>query len=166
MTCLIIILLFLAVPFISFGKETYNEICADAAQLFGLNEDEYRVEFLKNVVNASGRPVDSLFNYDDYNVKTIYTIQVKKTISRALTIGNIFHEFAHAAQHKYNMDFGGYTREQHAEMLAFNTLWKSTYQWNAVHMLTLHSFRAKPSDYLVTKEVWDIALTSKVYASV
>ena len=155
--CLLVIITFGA-PFIGFGKNL-NAVCADAARMFGIDENEYRVEFVKKVVNASGEAVNGTFNISFEDSETgEYIIRIQKSpISRTFTVGVIFHEFAHAAQHKYKLKLDGYTREQHAEMLAFNMMWRSGYWWNGVHMLMLHTLNAKPVDYRVSKQLWNIA---------
>ena len=164
---LVIIIAAIAAPLVSFGKN-YNAVCADAAAYFGIDPDEYEIHFTKGkVINASNEEVNGTFNVtfeidEETEQETlVYVIRVQKSFSRPFTIGVIFHEFAHAYQHKYRdkIDFNGFTREQHAEMLAFDTLWQSGYWWNSVHMLMLHTWHAKPADYLVPKQIWTATLT-------
>lgn len=149
------------VPFISFGKD-YDAVCADAARMYGIKPEEYEVHFSNGkVLNASGVGVAGTFNVAlDDDAHGIYVIQVEKAaMSRPMTIATIFHEFAHAAQHKYNLSYDGITVEQDAELLAFNTMWRSGYWWNAVHMLWMHTFHFKPGNYLVPGKLWYTALT-------
>ena len=158
---LIAVVVVMGMPFIGFGKNL-DAVCKDAARYFGIDEDEYEVRFVKRVVSATtGENVNGTFNIDFE--KGVYSIRVQKSFSRPFTIGVIFHEFAHAAQHKFNMedrgDFGKYTREQHAELLAFKMLWSTGYWWNGLHMLFMHSFRAKPKEYLAAGPIWSNALT-------
>jgi len=153
-------ILFMAgAPFIGFGK-SYDKIIADAARAFGINEGEYEVHFTKTVVNAKGEEVSGTFNVVlDGQANGIYTLHIQKSYSRTFTVGVIYHEFAHAAQHKYYLSPGNYSKEQHAELLAFNALWHSKNWWNAVHMISLHTWHAKPKDYLVPREIWKTTLT-------
>jgi len=147
-----------SVPFISFGK-SLEQVCTDAARHFGINEDEYEMHFTRGkVVTAAGEEVNGNIVFNEEG-RAVYTIRVQKSYSRPFTIAVIFHEFAHAAQHKYRLDYQGYNAEQHAELLSFNTMWRSGYWWNAVHLLYMHSWHAKPKDYLVPRELWNIALT-------
>ena len=150
----------MAVPFVSFGKN-YDAVCADAAAYFGIDADEYEVHLEKGrVLNAAGEEVNGTFNVElDGQANGVYIIRAQKSFSRPWTIATIFHEFAHAAQHKYNLDLGTRTREQHAELLAFNTLWRSGYWWNATHMLFIHTLHLKPSDYLAPAALWTAVFT-------
>jgi hypothetical protein len=152
-----------AVPFISFGKPI-AEVCKDAAVLYGIKADEYQIEFTKKVVNANGEEVSGTFTVAS-GEKQIYTIRIQKSVSRAVTVATIFHEFAHAAQHKYGLwnEKNDYTHEQHAELLAFNTMWHSGYWWNAVHMLYMHTAHAKPADYLAPEQIWKLAVTGQSF---
>jgi hypothetical protein len=139
-----------AAPFIGVGKN-YDAVIADAARMYGLEAHEYEIVFTdKVIINAAGEEATGLFHEEN----GVYVIKVHKTFSRPYTIATIFHEFAHAAQKKYNLDTGKYNKEQHAELLAFNTMWQSKYWWNAVHMLGMHSFYLKPPEYRVTYELW------------
>jgi len=159
---LVFVIVFLGMPFLSFGK-SLEAVAADAARYFGIDEDEYEIRFLKKVINAqTGEEVNGTHNivFDD-NTNPVHSIQVQKSFSRPFSIAVIFHEFAHAAQDKYNMkdSFGKFTREQHAELLAFKMLWRTGYWWNATHMLLMHTFHAKPKEYLVAKQLWTNAVT-------
>ena len=159
-TFIFLILAFI-VPFFSFGK-SYDQVCLDAARMYGINEGDYEIHFsFGKVLNASGESVNGTFNVSlDGEAHGVYVIQVQKSeFSRSMTVATIFHEFAHAAQHKYNLDLYGNTVEQDAELLAFNTMWRSGYWWDAVHMLWMHSFHFKPSNYLAAKKLWYTALT-------
>jgi len=162
---MIAVIVFLGMPFIGFGK-SLEAVAADAARYFGIGEDEYEIRFLKKVVNAqTGEEVNGTHKWDfiktEDGVKPIHSIEVQKSFSRPFSIATIFHEFAHAAQDKYDMrdSYGDFTREQHAELLAFRMLWRSGYWWNGTHMILMHTFRAKPKEYLVAGHLWNNALT-------
>jgi len=156
---------FIVAPFISFGK-SYYDVAADAARMFGIYEHEYRVTFYRGrMVNAAGQEVSGTFNLAlDGEANLIFNIRVRRGLSRPMTIATIFHEFAHAAQYKFNLvdENGyqnGYNREQHAELMAFNMMWQSGYWWNSIHMLTMHTFWAKPSSYRAPSSMWNTFLT-------
>ena len=156
----VMMVLFIA-PFISFGK-SLDKVCADAARMYGIGEGEYEVHFSSGrVLNAIGQGVSGTFNVKQSDESLdFYSIQVEKdSLSRSMTVATIFHEFAHAAQRKYKLDLEGNTVEQDAELLAFNTMWRSGYWWEAVHMLWVHTFHFKPSEYLVPGKLWYTALT-------
>ena len=154
--CIVILAAFLVAPFFSWGA-SYDTIVADAALLFGIDEDEYELTFYTGtLLNAADEEVSGTFSTIARNVdgetKTIFIIRVRKYTFRPLTISTIFHEFAHAAQYKYDLlddsdKHGEFSREQHAELLAFDTLWRSDHWWNSVHMLYMHMFWGKPADY-------------------
>ena len=152
-------------PFLSFGK-SLDEVVIDAAHFFGIEEHEYEIEFISGrVLNAAGEEVSGTINeYECEEGSIVYKIRIQRSILRPLTIATIFHEFAHAAQLKYELldkydMFGEYNREQHAELYAFNVMWQSGYWWNAVHMLILHTFGGKPSQYRAPATMWNTVLT-------
>ena len=151
-----------ALPFIVPSTWDYNAVIRDAARLYGINEDEFNVTFInKPILNAAtGEESVGLWHFDiDNRANGIHNIQIQKSISRPMAIATIFHEFAHAAQYKYKLQHPNYTTEQHAELMAFNTMWNSKYWWNATHMLTMHTIKLKPAEYRVTNELWNCAMT-------
>jgi len=172
-TALKFVLLFLLVgglvmliPFFGFGK-SLEAVAADAARLFGISPDEYTLTIERGrVVTAAGESVNGMiWSTMDARGNFHFDITIRRSISRPFTIATIFHEFAHAAQSKFNLCYGEFTSEQHAELLAFHMMMRSNYWWNGLHMLMTHSFRTKPSDYLVAGTLWNMAFTgnSPVY---
>ena len=163
----ILTIVVLVTPFIGFGK-CYYAVAADAARMFGIYEHEYRITFYRGrLLNAAGESVSGTFTLtrDGAEDTRIFTIRVRRYISRPMTIATIFHEFAHAAQYKFNLICdrgyfnGRYNREQHAEVLAFNKMWQSGFWWNSIHMLTMHTFWGKPSEYRAPRTLWRTFLT-------
>jgi hypothetical protein len=151
--------LLLVVPFVSFGK-SYELVVADAAAFFGVSEDEYVVTFSDKVITSRGESVYGLVTMSTLESgDTMHNIQIKKSFSRPIVVASIFHEFAHVAQHKYDMDFGDHSQEQHAEALSFQVMWKNGYWWDALHLLPSHLLHAKSTDYR-TLDVWRIAFGS------
>ena len=154
-------------PLFSWGK-SYDDVIATAAQMFGIEEHEFEINLTRGrVVNAAGENVSGTFRLcvrvTEYNrVYGVYVINVRQTFSRPMTIQTIFHEFAHAAQHKFRLCFGGLHREQHAELLAFNKMWHGGFWWDALHMLGVHGLRLKPSDYLVPRQIMRTMLTGEI----
>ena len=131
----------LIIPFIGFGG-SYETVIADAASAYNLDINDYEVVFKDSEVNAYGESVQGL-----YRVKGAKeTITIVTSWSRPMVVATIFHEFAHAAQRKYNIDREGLNIEQHAEYLSFTTMWNSAYRYDAIHLLYLHAFGGK-SDY-------------------
>ena len=155
-------LAFLTVPLASFSKLSYDEICAQAAGFYGITESEYNVAFTSQITSDAGRDLTGL--YKGYNIQSgikVHNIEIKKSWLRSTVIATIFHEFAHAAQVKYDLDLTDHTREQHAEILSFSIMWENGYRWEALHLLPCHTLRAKPAEYNVSRELWDIALTNR-----
>ena len=161
----LVFVLIVGAPFIGFpkGDECYHDVAARAAEYFGIEKYEYEISFVSGtLVNASGEEIEGNFNIrtaDSNTFREIFVIRVKTSLSRPATIATIFHEMAHAAAYKYEVENDGYTDEQQAELLAFDAMWQTRYWWNAVHMLYLHSFFMKPSDYLTPKKLWWGAIT-------
>jgi len=151
--------LLIVVPLISFGTD-YDKVVLDAARAFGIEADEYRIEFKNNIVSAGGETVQGRnIGYEKDGKKT-HIIEIKKQSLRVFTVKTIFHEFAHAAQYKYNLDFGNYNREQHAEMLAYKTMQKSGYWWDSLHMVAFHILGASPAEYRVPSELLKITFSA------
>jgi len=144
------------VPFFSWDNTCYNQVAADAAEMFDLDINEFNIVFSRNVVSASGQPVQGVFRTSKTEEKK--TIEINTSWSRPMVISTIFHEFAHAAQYKHELCGGDLNHEQHAEALAFDAMWNSKYWWNAVHMLTLHMAAGKPADYRTPASLWNIAI--------
>ena len=157
-TVIVFMLLLVFVPLVTFNNTSYEKIAADAANAYGLRSAEYQIEFLSEVKDGQGKSVQgNYFGYD--HASGIHRIQVKKQSMRVFTIATIFHEFAHAAQEKYDLKLGKYNREQHAEILCFSTIMSTPYWWEGIHLLSLHTFFAKPTSYRVPQELWQTALT-------
>jgi hypothetical protein len=153
-------------PFVSWGwGHGYDRVIADAAEHFGIDlaTDNIRVIFTdKPILSAAGEANGLMAPERDDRANLIgYTITVQKSFSRPWVIATIFHEFAHVAQHKYALDPRDYSREQHAEILAFSALWHSPYWWNATHMLIMHSCHFKPKNYIAAGALWNTAATGK-----
>jgi len=146
-------------PFISWGK-CDHDVIADVARMYGFEPHEYEVVMVSGkVLNASGDEVTGKWEHEDDGV---HIITIQKSIFRPITVQTIFHEFAHAAQLKYNLYEpvkDKYQYEQHAELIAFNVMWQTGYWWNAVHSLFMHAFSLKPKEYLATREIWTTAFT-------
>ena len=156
---LIFTLLFAIVPLISLSSKSYELVAADAARAFGIQEHEYVVEFLPRVTNAQGRSVQGLYTAIQNPDGTItHHIQIRVHHLRVMTIGTIFHEFAHAAQVKFNLSSPSFNIEQHAEIMSFSAMRNSGYWWYSLHLLTFHTFFAKPAEYRVPSYLWQIAL--------
>jgi hypothetical protein len=157
-----IIVIIVGAPFFSFGKKSYESICADAAKYYGIDEGEYIIHITKGKISFAAELISGTYNLEyDENDRRVYVINIEKSVSRPMTIETIFHEFAHAAQNKYNMDYGNYNREQHAELMAFNAMWRSNYWYNALHMLEMHSFHLKPKEYLCAAPLWKSIATGQ-----
>jgi len=162
-TCITIIIIatiaicLITVPFLSFGK-SLDYVVADAATAFGITEDEYSVEFTNNLTDAHGNSVYGLYTFERREGKIFHIIQIRNTFSRPIMVATIFHEFAHAAQTKYNLDFGDLTIEQHAEILSFSVMRDAGYVWDSLHLLPVHLF-AKPQEYRAASQIWNISFT-------
>jgi hypothetical protein len=152
---------FIVAPFISFGK-SYEAVILDAASVYGFSPDEYRIEFKDELTDNEGNDVCGLY-YGTENVDgtDVHIIEIKNHFLRTVIVETIFHEFAHAAQAKYDLDNQGYSMEQHAEILCFSTMWNNGYGWDALHLLPSHTFFAKTKEYNAADELWQIALTGE-----
>jgi len=150
-------LVFITVPFISFGKPL-SIVVADAAHANGIDEHEYSIEFSSKLKDKHGSTAYGTYTYVLRDGQIHHIISVRKTFSRPIMIGTIFHEFAHAAQTKYELALDGLTVEQHAEVLSFSVMRASGYKWDSVHLLPTHMF-AKSKEYNVSSQLWSIALT-------
>ena len=135
------------VPFIGFGGG-YAKVCSDAAFLYDLDINDYKVKYQKTVRNRDGEKVQGLFRVE----KDEATIFIQTGWSRPMVIATIFHEFAHAAQYKHQLDTGKFNIEQHAEILSFYKMWHSGYRWNAIHLLPMHMI-GKSAEYRATGEI-------------
>jgi len=152
--------IFVISPFISFGACNYT-VASDAARMFGIEEHEFRITFYSGtLLNTRGEAVSGTFQKQSTSTGPMFNIRVRNYLSRPMTIATIFHEFAHAAQYKYNMLCENrlynntYNHEQHAELLAFDKLWRSHYRWNALHMPIMHTFGGKPGFYRAPTSMW------------
>jgi len=155
----------MTLPFISFGK-SLKSVAVDAAQAYGIEDCEYTIEFVKSFEDDDiGENVYGYHYYEEIDGQMHHTIKIRKASSRPIVIGTIFHEFAHVAQVKYDLDFGNLTNEQHAEILSFSVMRANGYKWDSVHLLPIHMF-AKPSEYRVSNQLWHIALTGSGAMSV
>jgi hypothetical protein len=143
-------------PFINLKAVNYESICKDAAKIYSIEEDEYVLTFKKGKISFAKELVSGTLDIDE---EEMYEIVIETNYSRPMTIATIFHEFAHAAQDKYNLDLRGYNIEQHAEILAFQTMWRSKYWYNALHVLEMHSFKLMPRDYLCPTPIWKAAIS-------
>ena len=153
-------LMIIFVPLVSFNNKSVEEIGVDAARAYGLSRHEYRIEEKEELLNDKGKNIQGAYaGYEYVGRHRVHIVQVKKQSVRVFMIATIFHELAHAAQDKYNLDFGKYTREQHAEILCFKTMVNNNYWWESIHLLSLHTFFSKPSEYRVPTELWQIAFT-------
>ena len=163
-TFVVLALLCIAIgaPFISFG-EGYDTVSTDAAAMFGIDKSEYEFHLQDGkVLNAStGEYVNGTISESLDEESPKYVIRIQKSFSRPWTIANIFHEFAHAAQKKYGLKDPELNPEKHAELLAFNVLWRSKYWFNAWHMIYMHSFFAKPPEYRIPGKLIYTALTGE-----
>ena len=155
-------------PFINFGgahKNNFEQVVRDAAAHFGIEEHEYEIQFLSGrFLSAGTNAVQGNIRMDfSEELTRKYVITIHTSLSRPMVISTIFHEFAHAAQDKfrYSMYFGNYNKEQHAEILAFHAMWNSRYWWDALHMLTMHTFPMKPSEYRIPRTLWKIFATGE-----
>lgn len=149
-------ILFLLVPFVSFGKDL-NAVAADAAALYGFDHDQYVITFDNEVKNSKGENISGVYQgYATVESKKVHYIRVQKHLFRPITIATIFHEFAHAAQYQYELDMGTLSREQHAEILSFTTMWQGGYKWNAIHLLNIHLV-GKPKEYRIPELIWNTA---------
>jgi len=153
-------------PFVSWGwGKEYDTVISDAANYFGIDliEDNIQVIFVdKPILSAAGEANGLMVPLrDDRAALTGYKISVQKSLSRPWVIATIYHEFAHIAQHKYDIRDERYGTEQHAEVLAFDALWHSKYWWNGVHMLAMHSFHFKPKEYIAAGALWNTATTGQ-----
>jgi hypothetical protein len=149
---LVLFLLVVLVPFISFGK-SLDLVAADAAKLYGFSEEQYSISFSDDIRDRHGNRVLGMYRG---RVDGVHIIEVRNHWLRAIAVGTIFHEFAHAAQVEYNLDLGDMTIEQHAEALGFQTMWHGGYRWDSLHLLTLHTFGGKGEYYRATGEVWGV----------
>jgi len=152
-------LLLFTVPLITFRHTPYEKVCAAAAESYGISPAEYQVQFVKDLKDEIGESVQGLYlgcNLID-GVK-VFKIQISDQPLRVLMTEAIFHEFAHAAQDKYDLSFGKYTREQHAEILSFSVMQKNGYWWESLYLLTAHTFFEKPASYRAPGELWQITL--------
>ena len=166
--CFVVFATCLIAPFVSWGK-TSAEIYLEVAAKFAIDPDMVDISFNNGrVLNAStgemvGGTSQTVWVMNEHGEFVIdsFIIQVQESIIRPMTVSTIFHEVAHAAQDKHGLwdSSSQYSREQHAELLAFNLMWRSGYWWNAIHMLFMHSFKAKPSEYIVTDQLWSTAFT-------
>jgi len=147
----------ITVPFIGFGK-SLDYVVTDAAAAFGIEETEYSIEFSDNLTDKHGNSVYGLHTFERRDGEIFHIIKIRNTISRPAMVATIFHEFAHAAQIKYRLDFDGLTIEQHAEVLSFSVMRENGYIWDSLHLLPTHMF-AKPTDYRAPGQLWNIALT-------
>jgi len=154
----------ITVPFVGFGN-SFDPVVVDAANAFGIEDHEYEVEFVDNLKDRHGKKVYGLYTYERRNGELFHIIQIRNTISRPAMVATIFHEFAHAAQIKYGLDFGDLNVEQHAEVLGFSVMRASGYRWDSIHLLPTHMF-AKPTEYRVPDQLWNIALTGNGAMSV
>jgi len=155
-------------PFMNFGK-CLDQAVNDAARMFGIAGHEFNVTFYSGrLLNARGQSVSGTITFEreidteNERINTVFNIRIRRYLSTPMTIATIFHEFAHAAQYRFNLvcrETGycprGYNREQHAELMAFQKMWRSdTYWWNALHMLTMHTFWGKPTEYRAPGSMW------------
>ena len=112
---LVEVVVFLILPLVSFNALSYDEICAKAASVYGIGSDEYVVEFKNVIETQQGNKYSGLYSgYKTVKGVRVHDIQIKNSFFKSTVIATIFHEFAHAAQTKYDLDFGDHTKEQHA----------------------------------------------------
>jgi len=156
-SAVIIFVLCAGVPFVYFGKIDYYAVFADACAMYDLDPNDYELELEADVVNAEGQDVQGYYR-TNYSRET-ESIVIKTSWSKPMVVATIFHELAHAKQRRYHLDLGDMSLEQHAEMLAFKTMWHTKYKYHALHMLTLHTLHLKNADYLAGGTLWNIALT-------
>ena len=142
------------IPFIGFGGPSFKAVAADAAAAYNLDINDYEINFQRQVTNSQGQHVQGLYRVADG--KEIIFIQT--SWSRPMVIATIFHEFAHAAQKKYNPDTAGLTIEQHAEVWSFSKLWHSAYRYDAIHLLSMH-IMGKGAEYRAAGAIWGIAFS-------
>jgi len=169
-TCIAIIALIviaicaITVPFIGFGKSN-DLVVVDAAAAYGIEQDEYSIQFVNSLKDKQGNSAYGLYTYERKDGQVFHKIQIRNTISRPMMVATIFHEFAHAAQVKYKLDIGELTVEQHAEVLSFSVMRQSGYTWESIHLLPSHLI-AKPKEYRATSQLWNIAFTGNGAMSV
>jgi hypothetical protein len=154
----------ITVPFIGFGS-SLDYVVADAANAFGIEESEYSVEFIDNLTDRHNNKVYGLHTFERRDGEIFHIIKIRNTFSRPAMVATIFHEFAHAAQVKYRLDFGDLTIEQHAEVLSFSVMRDAGYIWDSLHLLPTHMF-AKPTEYRAVNQLWSIAFTGSRAVSV
>lgn len=141
-------------PFFVATEWNLNKVIADAARYYGLEDGEYSVRFIGSTLNASSEAETGVqaVTVDDVG-RGVYTVSIRRSVSRPQTIATIFHEFAHAAQDKYGMDTGE-NAERHAEIMAFDAMTHTKYWWDGTHMLFTHSLKIKPADYRAPRTLW------------
>jgi hypothetical protein len=141
-------------------RTPFDVVVADAARLFGLEEDEFEIVFVDDLRTRDGMQVHGMHTSVRVGEdKHIHRIQIRNHPIRVIMTATIFHEFAHAAQIKYDMDFGDYNVEQHAEILSFQTMWNGGYRWDALHLLPLHALGGKNEFYNVRSELFQVVRT-------
>jgi len=160
---LVFMLLFSIVPLVTLNTQSYHQIAVQAANAFGIQENEFVIEFKDDLRNKNGRQVQGLYIGNRIiNDTRVHHIQVRKQHFRVLTISTIFHEFAHAAQFHHNLCTGDLNKEQHAELLAFTAMQQNGFWWESLHMLTLHTLNAKPVEYRIPSELWAMTFGNNV----
>lgn len=160
----ILALISITVPFISFGK-SMNQVVADAAKAYGIEEHEYTIDFSNNLKNKQGSKAYGTYIFTFRGDQVHHLIDIRKTFLRPIMVASIFHEFAHAAQTKYSLDLDELSIEQHAEVLSFSVMRETGYKWDSLHLLPTHMF-AKTKEYNVSSQLWNIALTGAGVMSV